>query len=233
MISARRHGETALVLHVLTEHHGRHAGLVLGGAGRRKRGTFQPGNGLSCRWRARLPEHLGNFSAELVRARAGPLLGNAPRLAGLGAACALVDAVLPEREPHPAVYHGLLALLDSLTDDEYPLEAWGAGYVRWELGVLAVLGFGLDLSACAATGSNKGLIWVSPKSGRAVSAAAGADYADRLLRLPPFLVGSGAATTAEISDGLRLTGHFMTRHGLVRDDAALPAARDRLSEIFR
>ncbi|MDP6952463.1 MAG: DNA repair protein RecO C-terminal domain-containing protein, partial [Alphaproteobacteria bacterium] len=106
-------------------------------------------------------------------------------------------------------------------------------FVRWELGVLSELGFGLDLSQCAATGSNDGLVWVSPKSGRAVSAAAGADYADRLLRLPPFLVGGGAAMAADIADGLRLTGHFLTRHGLHRDDAALPAARDRLSEFFR
>ncbi len=221
------------MLHVLTESHGRHAGLVPGGAGRAKRGTFQPGNELACRWRARLPEHLGTFSAELARARAGPLLGDAARLAGLGAACAVVDALLPEREPHAAVYHGLVALLDSLADDAIPPEAWGAAFVRWELGVLSELGFGLDLSQCAATGSNDGLVWVSPKSGRAVSAAAGADYADRLLRLPPFLVGGGAAMAADIADGLRLTGHFLTRHGLHRDDAALPAARDRLSEFFR
>ena len=228
LIASRRHGESGLVIHVMSEHHGRHAGLVAGGGSRKRRGALQVGNQLDCRWRARLAEHLGSFTVELVRARAGPLLDDAPRLAALVAACALLEAVLPERQPHPAIYHGLVALLDSLGDDALATTSWGAGYVRWEVGVLGELGFGLDLSCCAATGGSDDLAWVSPRTGRAVSAAAGAPYAGRLLRLPGFLVGGNGATAAEVSDGLSLTGHF-----LAREAAALPAARDRLAEVFR
>ena len=228
LIATRRHGESGLVIHVLSEHHGRHAGLVPGGGSRKRRGALQVGNQLDCRWRARLAEHLGTFSVELVRARAGPLLADGPRLAALSAACALLDVVLPERQPHASIYHGFVALLDSLGEEALAPTAWGAGYVRWEVGVLRELGFGLDLSCCAATGSGDDLAWVSPRTGRAVSAAAGAPFAGRLLRLPGFLVGGNGATAADVSDGLSLTGHF-----LGREAAALPAARDRLAELFR
>jgi DNA repair protein RecO (recombination protein O) len=226
VLSARRHGENALVVHVMSENHGRHAGLVPGGASRRRRGLFQPGNGIACRWRARLEEHLGTLTAELLRAHAAPLLDQPARLAGLAAACALLDAALPEREPHPAVYRALVALLDAL-GDEHSAPDWGAAYVGWELGLLAELGFGLDLSACAATGAADDLAWVSPRSGRAVSAAAGARYRDRLLPLPAFLAGATPRAAAEVVAGLTLTGHF-----LARADGPLPAARDRLVEAF-
>ena len=140
--------------------------------------------------------------------------------------------MLPEREPHPAVYRGLVVLLDSLIDPECESEAWGAAYVGWEIGLLRELGFGLDLSSCAATGATEDLVWVSPRTGRAVSRSAGAPYAERMLVLPGFLVGAEPATMAAILTGLRLTGHFLGRHGLHGKDLSLPAARDRLLAIL-
>lgn len=228
VLSVRRHGESAVLLHVMTESHGRHAGLVPGGGSRKVRGMYQPGNQLMCRWRARLATQLGTFSAELVHARAAAVLDDAARLAALSSACSVVDAVLLEREPHAAIFHGLVAFLDALAEPERALTDWGAAYVAWEVGVLRELGFGLDLSVCAVTGSPDNLCWVSPKSGRAVSAAAGEPYRDKLFRLPTFLTGVGTADREAILDGLKLTGHFLARYGLHRDDANLPAARDRL-----
>ncbi len=232
VLSAKRHGESAVLVHVMTEAHGRHAGLVPGGASRRVRGVYQPGNQVACRWRARLAAHLGTMNAELVNARAAALLDDPARLAALSAACSVLDAVLLEREPHAAIYHGLVAFLDALAEPARDVTDWGAAYVGWELGVLRELGFGLDLSTCAATGTTVNLSWVSPKSGRAVSAAAGEPYRGKLLRLPDFLINGDGADKDALLDGLKLTGHFLARHGLHRDDAKLPAARDRLLATF-
>ena len=232
VLSSRRHGESALIVSVMTEGHGRHAGLIRGGGARASRGVFQPGNQIACAWRARLASHLGTFTAELVKPRAADLLDDAGRLAGLSSACAVLDTMLPERQPHSAVYRGLVVLLDSLIDREHESAAWGAAYVGWELGVLRELGFGLDLSSCAATGTTEDLVWVSPRTGRAVSRSAGARYADRMLVLPGFLVGAEPATIVAILTGLRLTGHFLGRHGLHGKDTSLPAARDRLLAIL-
>lgn len=233
ILSTRRHGEHGLVAHVLTEAHGRHAGLVRGGGGRRGGGSLQPGNQVTCRWRARLATHLGTLSTELVKARAAALLDNGGRLTALAAACSVVDVTLPEREPHASIYHGLVALLDALTDRARGPLDWGAGYVGWEIGLLRELGFGLDFSACAATGESEGLRWVSPRTGRAVSDAAAAPYRARLLKLPGFLLGGTPASAADVCDGLKLTGHFLARHGLGRSDRGLPAARDRFPTVFR
>ena len=149
VLSARRHGENAAVVSLLTEHHGRHAGLVHGARGRRGRGLYQPGNTLTARWQARLAEHLGRYTCELVRARASLLLDDPPRLAALAAVCALTEATLPERLPYPQVYAATGRLLDALEASE----RWAEAVVHWELALLAELGFGLDLSACAATGA--------------------------------------------------------------------------------
>jgi len=232
VLSAKRHGESAVLLHVMTEAHGRHAGLVPGGASRRMRGLYQPGNQIACKWRARLQTQLGTFSAELIAARAAALLDDPARLAALSAACSVLDAVLLEREPHAAIYHGLVAFLDALAEPARDVTDWGAAYIGWEVGVLRELGFGLDLSACAATGATEDLCWVSPKTGRAVSASAGEPYRDKLLRLPGFLLNGEKADAAALLDGLKLTGHFLAWHGLHRDGATLPAARDRLVAIF-
>ncbi|MPY71463.1 MAG: DNA repair protein RecO [Alphaproteobacteria bacterium] len=229
VLGARKHGESAVIVTLLTREHGRHAGLVRGGAGARARGVWQPGNLLRVTWRARLAEHLGNFTAELLRSHAAGLLDERLPLLALSSATALVEAALPEREPHPALFEGLAGLLAAL-----PHPGWAAAYVRWELALLTELGFGLDLGSCAATGAAEGLTYVSPRSGRAVSAAAGEAWRDRLLPLPGFLTqGPSQETTANtIADGLRLTGYFLARHALGPDARALPPARARLADAL-
>lgn len=229
ILSARKHGETSAIVTLLTRAHGRHAGLVRGGAGKGARGILQPGNRVEARWRARLAEHLGTLTCEMAHAFAAAVLDDADRLAALSAACAVAEAALPEREPFPAVYDGLLALMGAIEGD-----VWPVAYVRWELGLLAQLGFGLDLSECAATGRNDQLAYVSPKSGRAVSMAAGEPYKGKLLALPAFLAGGGnGATTGALLDGLRLTGHFLERHVFAAMNVTMPAARHRLEERLR
>jgi DNA repair protein RecO (recombination protein O) len=228
VLSARKHGEAAAIVHLLTRAHGRHAGLVRGGAGRKSRGVLQPGNEVDARWRARLAEHLGTYTVELKRSRASVLMDDALRLAGLSAACAVAQSALPEREPHASLYEGFRALLDAM--EQSP--AWAAVYVRWEVELLKELGFGLDLSQCAATGVRDDLAYVSPRSGRAVSAGAAAPYRGKLLKLPGFLLASqgGAAGADEIADGLALTGFFLERHVLAPAKLRPPAARARLVE---
>jgi DNA repair protein RecO (recombination protein O) len=233
VLGARKHGENALIVQLLTRAHGRHAGLVRGGAGRRLRGVYQPGNVVTAHWRGRLAEHLGAYVCEPSSSHAASLLDDPPRLAALTAACAVAEAALPEREPHSAVYEGFLALLDALgreRDENGGLALWGEVYVRWELGLLSELGYGLDLTSCAATGRNDELAYVSPRTGRAVSLSAGEPYRDKLLALPPFLAGRGPGVPAEICDGLRLSGHFLDRHVFAPLDRPSPAARARLLE---
>ena len=228
VLSARRHGEGAAIVSLLTRGHGRHAGLVRGGGGRRARGIYQPGNRLAAHWRARLPEHLGTLQCELVASVAAPLLDDADRLCALSAACAVAEAALPEREPHPAVHAGLVALMDTLTG-----EGWGQIFVHWELALLAELGYGLDLSACAVTGRADALAYVSPRTGRAVSLSAGEPYRDRLLALPSFLAGRRElAGREDIAAGLALTGHFLGAHVFGPQNRALPPARLRLGDRF-
>ena len=228
VLSVRKHGESSVVLHLLTQERGRHAGLVRGGNSTRLRGVLQPGNLVRAAWRARLEEHLGTYTVELLAGHAARLLDDPGRLAALISACTLVDAALPEREPHADLYASLGALLPGLAGEE-----WGETYVRWELSLLASLGFGLDLSRCAATGARADLVYVSPKSGRAVSAAAGAAWREKLLALPAFLAGAGAVDAASLVDGLRLTGYFLDRHVLSPHGATLPDARYRLEERWR
>ena len=225
VLSARKHGETAAIVNLLTREHGRHAGLVRGGAGRRARGVLQPGNQVAATWRARLSEHLGTLVCELERARAAALMDDAPRLAAMRSACAIAEASLPERAPHRAVFDGTLDLLDAMAG----APGWRLDYVRWELGLLAELGYGLDLSACAATGATECLTYVSPRTGRAVSEEAARPYRNRLLRLPRFLIDRAVedAEAAEVAAGLSLTGYFLERQAMAPHGAALPPARAR------
>lgn len=240
VLSARRHGETAAIVSLLTRAHGRHAGLVHGGAGRRARGIYEPGNRVTAAWRARLSEHLGHFACELVASRAAALLDDALRLAALVAATAVVDAALPEREAHGRLFDSLDRLIDRLCATG-SAAMWPADYVRFELDLLSDLGFGLDLERCAVTGRADDLAFVSPKTGRAVSAAAAEPYRDRLLPLPGFLTrrdGADAAVAGEnILMGLHLTGYFLDRHVFVHRPAQgperLPAARDRLVRLLQ
>ncbi|MDX9860937.1 MAG: DNA repair protein RecO [Rhodospirillales bacterium] len=230
ILSVRKHGETSAIVSLLTRANGRYAGLVRGGAGKGARGILQPGNRVDARWRARLAEHLGTLACEMNHAYSAAVLDEPDRLAALSAACAITEAALPEREPFPAVHDGLVALLDAIENG-----VWPVAYVRWELGLLAQLGFGLDLSECAATGRNDQLAYVSPKTGRAVSMAAGEPYRSRLLGLPAFLVAGGGngATDEAVVEGLRLTGHFLEHHVFAATGATIPAARRRLEERLR
>src|SRR5262252_5593348 len=184
ILSVRPHGETGAVLELFTRAHGRHLGLVHGGRSRKLRPILQTGNHVDATWKARLADNLGHFGVELRRGFAAEVMDDAPALAGLTSIAALAR-LLPERDPHPSLFEITLFVLGYLDDRE----VWPALLVRWELALLEELGFGLDLTACAATGSPHNLIYVSPRSGRAVSAAAGEPYKQRLLALPKFLLG--------------------------------------------
>lgn len=227
VLAARPHGESSTVVQLLTRMHGRHAGLVRGGQGARLRGIYQSGNRVTATWSGRLPEHLGTLECELDCSYAARVLDDSDRLAALSAATAVCEGGMPERELHPACFEGLLALLDVLESDH-----WAEVYVRWELALLAELGFGLDLSRCAGGGENDQLVYVSPRSGRAVSLSAGEPYRKKLLALPGFLVGQGEGGPAAVAEGLALTGFFLERHLFHPHDKPLPAARQRFEQRF-
>jgi DNA repair protein RecO (recombination protein O) len=221
VLGVKRHGEANAILELMTREHGRHLGLVRGGAGSRLRPVLQPGNRVSATWRARLDEHLGHYTVEGLDLPAGSFLAAAHAVYGvthLGALCRL----LPERDPHPQIHAALENLLGQLTDAPRA----GPLMVRFELNLLAELGFGLDLSRCAATGSTAELAYVSPRSGRAVSREAGAAWRDKLLRLPAFLADPDAgASAADLADGFALTGFFLLRHVLEPRGLTLPEPR--------
>ena len=227
VLAARPHGETSVILEVLTAGHGRHLGVVRGGASRRMAAHLQPGSQLALHWQARLSDHLGQFRAEPVKSRAA-VLADRRALTALNALTALLHLALPEREPQPALYARTQALADQLAT----AGPWEAAYLLWERDLLDALGFGLDLTACALTGATEGLAYVSPKTGRAVAAAAAGDWAPRLLPLPPVLTG-WADSPADRPAALTLTGHFLLR-GLeaVLDGRPLPEARARLADLF-
>jgi DNA repair protein RecO (recombination protein O) len=228
ILSIRKHGETSAIVTLLTPERGRHAGLVRGGAGKRTRGLLQVGNLVRAHWRARLREHLGALSCELLRPCAALLLDDPSRLAALSAACAVAEVSLPEREPHRAVYDGLLAFLKDLDGP-----SWPSLYVKWELGLLGELGFGLDFTSCAATGKIDDLAYVSPKSGRAVSKEAGLPYKDVMLSLPSFLLKPGTAgCQKEVAEAFALSGYFLEKNVFSHDKPGTPAARQRLSRIL-
>ncbi len=231
VLSVRAHGETAAIVELLTRERGRHLGLVHGGRSRRLRPVLQTGNHVDVTWKGRLAEQLGHFAIELRRGFAAEAmgLGDPAQLAALST-LAMLSRLLPERDPHPALFEVSLFVLGFFDDQS----VWPALMVRWELALLAELGFGLDLSECASTGSNDQLIYVSPKSGRAVSASAGEPYKDRLLTLPGFLAGRahGAVSAADLASGFALTGHFLETRVLGPAGAALPEVRDRMIELI-
>ena len=232
LIAARRHGESSAIIEVLTREHGRHAGVVRGGAGRRMTPVLQPGARLSLEWTARLEEHIGTFRVDPIGARTAAIMADGAALAALGSALALVAAGLPERDAHPELYARSLDLVEALGG----APDWPARYAVWELALLAELGFGLDLAACAVTGAREDLVWVSPKSGRAVSRAAGAPWAGRLLALPGFLRGGWEAPppAAEVAAALALTGYFLeARLAPALPRGVLPPARARAVAAMR
>lgn len=223
VIAARRHGENAVIIEVLTAGQGRHGGLVPGGASRKRAAMLQPGSRLQLRWRARSEDQLGTFAAEPVRARAA-ILSDPLGLAGLNAICALLLFALPERDPHPRLAAETEALLDAIEAGE----DWATRYLHWEMLLLEEMGFGLDLGHCAVTGSSEGLAYVSPRTGRVVSRAGAGEWADRLLPLPALLGGAGDNRGQGLAEGLAITGHFLRRIAAEMAGRPLPAARDRL-----
>ena len=222
VLGSRRHGEGNAILELMTRAHGRHLGLVRGGAGSRLRPVLQPGNRVGCTWRARLDEHLGHYAVEALDARAAAFLPVAHALYGMTHLAALCR-LLPERDPHPRIHAVLAQVLDGLID---PRRA-APDMVRFELTLLAELGFGLDLSACAASGQETDLVYVSPKSGRAVSRQAGEPWRDRLFALPAFLRESRAdePSPQDIADGFALTGFFLAHRVLEPRGLSLAEAR--------
>ncbi|WP_090112342.1 DNA repair protein RecO [Limimaricola pyoseonensis] len=229
LLRVRRHGEGSAIVEVFTRGHGLHAGVIRGGGSRRIAPLLQPGAQLDLTWRARLAEHMGNFTFEPVRSRAAQVMDDRLALAGLNAVAALLVSVLPERDPHAPLYDRTMALLDLLGEDEL----WPLAYLHWELALLEEMGFALDLSACAVTGATEGLDLVSPKSGRAVSRAGAGEWADRLLPLPPVLRGEGEAGPGDIAAALATTGWFI-EHRLLpgSGERPLPPARARLVEAI-
>lgn len=210
ILGVRRHGETSVVLELFTAGHGRHLGLVRGGRSRRLRATLQPGNTVRATWRARLDDHLGAYSVEPLTSRAGRIMERADALHGVAHLAGLLR-LLPERDPHEGLHDAAEIVADHLDD----AASAPALLVRLELAVLTELGFGLDLSCCAATGGTEDLIYVSPKSGRAVGREAGAPYAEKLFVLPPFLIargGNASPTREDVAAGFALTGHFLDAH---------------------
>ena len=225
VLGVRRQGESNAVLELFTRGHGRHLGLVRGGRGRRLRPVLQTGNLVEVTWRARLAEHLGSFAVEALEMQAARLMDDPFKLAGL-LSMAELTRLLPEREPHERLYDAFNIVLSQIQVDDM----WPALMVRWELGLLEELGFGLDLSKCAATGATENLTYVSPKSGKAVSAEAGEPYRAKLLPLPSFIraTAGSAPEAADVCDGFKLTNHFLQRDVLAPRGISMPQSRSRV-----
>ena len=230
LLSSRRHGESAAIIEVFTPARGRHAGVVRGGASRKLAPVLQPGAQLDVTWRARLEDHIGTYSVELLRSRAAASMGDRLSLAGLNAVLALLLFCLPEREAHERLYSKTTALLDLLGQPEI----WPLAYLQWEMVLLDDMGFGLDLSECAVLGGTASdLSYVSPKTGRAVSRAGAGEWADRLLPLPPCLLGLGPAPDKDVAEALTVTGYFL-QHSVAPElgHNPLPEARARFVDRF-
>ncbi|MCL3881320.1 DNA repair protein RecO [Marivita sp. GX14005] len=229
LLSSRRHGEHAVIIDAFTPEHGRHAGIVRGGASRRIAPILQPGAQLDLRWRARLEDHIGSYTVELQRSRAAVAMQDRVALAGLNAALALLGFTLPEREPHPALYARSQSLLDLLDRPDL----WPLAYLRWELALLDEMGYALDLTRCAVTGSKENLAYISPASGRAVSREGAGEWVDRLLPLPEALTGDGACDDADVVEALGTTGYFL-EHKLAAGQIGkpLPPARVRFLDTL-
>jgi DNA repair protein RecO (recombination protein O) len=230
VLSARAHGDTGVVADLLTETHGRHAAYVAGGASRKMKPFLQPGSRVIADYRARTSDHLGSARLEAVGEGSSALFDDPLALTGLAAATAVTQGALPEREAHPGAFLAFEALMGAF---QIP-EVWPAIFVRFEAGLLEDLGFGLDLSRCAATGTMDDLIYVSPRTGRAVSREAGAPYADKMLKLPPFMLGAQAGLgEGDVGAGLDLTGHFLEQFVFNPQNKPLPPARDWMMSKLR
>jgi len=229
ILTVRRHGETSAIVEVFTKAHGRHAGVVRGASSRKMQPVLQPGSHVALTWRARLEDHLGSFAIEPLKSRAAAVMAGRLELAGLNAITGLLGFTLPEREAHPTLYARTMTLLDLLGTSE----AWPFAYLRWELALLDEMGYGLDLTQCAVTGVRTGLVYVSPKTGRAVSVAGAGEWKDKLLPLPASLLSPDMATPDDIALGLTTTGFFLDRWlAPALGDRPLPAARQRFADLY-
>jgi DNA repair protein RecO (recombination protein O) len=232
ILSVKKHGETSAIIDVFTRDLGRRLGLVRGGVSRRMRPVLQAGNKVRTDWQARLEEHLGYFKVEALDARAADLMNDRLSLAALNAACAVAREALPERECHENIYDAFEVLIANLHD----VHVWPALYVKWESGLLAGMGYGLDMSSCAATGTTQNLTHISPRSGRAVCAEAAEPYKDRLYTLPSFMKGGTTASPDDVKAGLALTGYFLETRLQWGVNRTLPEARsrmiDRLMQVY-
>jgi DNA repair protein RecO (recombination protein O) len=230
VLGARPYGETQALAEVFAREHGRAAAIVHGGASRRHKPTLQSGNLVRVTWKARTSDQLGFFAPmDLTEPHAARLLDDPAALAGLSAAVELVRAGTAERQAYTGLYDALVVLIEALST----AELWPALYTRFELGLLAELGYGLDLTACALTGANDDLAFVSPKTGRAATRSAGEPYADKLLRLPPFLTNASAPVeSGDVADGFALAGWFLERRIFDRQGQGMPDSRRRLIEAL-
>ncbi len=229
LLATRRHGETSAIIEVFTPTRGRNAGIVRGGGGKKMGPILQPGAQLDVTWRARLDDHLGTFTVEPIKSRAALVLDDRKALAGLSAITAILAFVLPERAAYPALYAKSETLLDMLADNP----AWTYAYMLWELSVLDDMGFGLDFSTCAVLGNQNDLSFVSPRTGRAVSRKGAGEWADRLLPLPPCMLGESTSDPAQIALALHTTGHFLkNRLAPQMGNKQLPEARQRLVDLL-
>ena len=227
ILSVRGHGETGGIASILTHDNGRAMGYVYGATSTKTQGILEPGNLVSVHWKAKSHNQLGTFKLELEKSHAAEIMENPIKLTAIQSACALADKTLPEREKHTSVYEGTKALMAALGTD-----IWAPTYIYWELGLLREIGFALNLSKCVVTGAGENLVYVSPKSGCAVSSAAGELYKEKLLSLPPFLRGEKGFEEGDILNGLKLTGHFLLHRVFSQSNSNLPEPRLRLEEKF-
>ncbi|CAG0903891.1 unnamed protein product [Cyprideis torosa] len=236
VLSARSHGEGGAVVSLLTENNGRHAGYVHGAMSSKKRGFLQAGSQVKAQWSARVSDSLGTYTLEPEAGLPDGVLDSSLKLAALLSACSLCDAALPEREGHSGLYHGFLALMDMLSNDDLG-DQWGAAYVMWEISLLRELGFHLELDKCAGGGDSETLCYASPKTGRAVSKAQAAPYKEKLLLLPNFLRPhvmreEGVEVQEDILTGLKMTGYFLEHWAFIHHAKGVPEPRVMFEERF-
>ena len=229
ILAVHRHGESGAVVSLLTHDNGRQAGYMRGAFSTKNRGSLEVGNIVDANWRARSSDDLGSLSLELSRSTAARIMQDPLKLAALQAACGICDAALPEKEGSSSgIYNGLLALLDILEG-----QVWAQGYIMWEIALLKELGFALDLNSCAGGGDSQTLAYISPKTGRAVSAKLGEPYKDKLLPLPEFIKPNGVKSGfKDIITGLQMTRFFLEHWVFVHHNRGLPDARERLALRF-
>lgn len=229
VLSVRSHGESGAIISLLTENNGRHAGYIRGVHSSKMRGVIEPGNLVDARWQARVSDNLGSYQLEPLKSYSPQIMTDSQKLAALQSACSLCDYALPEREGHAGLFHGLIALFETLDT-----EIWGAAYIMWEIAFLSELGFSLDLTKCAGGGDDNALAYVSPKTGRAVSYEAGEQYKDKLLEIPAFLKPNGGPPEIEdIYTGLKLTGYFLEHWAFTHHTKGVPEERLRFFDRIR